>query len=235
MSTIAVLQAASAQVANSATDNFVTVTLPSPTQTGSLLVAIGVDNQGLNASEAATPFQDNGSGNTWQIAVPTNDGQYATANRITQRYATSITGRSGHTVTYTSTGLFYPSIAVVELAGVVPVSPWDQSAYNYGHSVNLNPRRTGFIGQTLAPSEIAVAGMTHGGGNNETFASNNGFTIQTSQTNTANMPIVLTTLILDNFAAAEDAYNLSPNTATDWVGLIATYIAAPMAAVMYGL
>lgn len=233
MSSIAVLQSASAQVANAATDNFVTVTLPNPTRTGSLLVAIGVDNQGQNALEAATPFQDNGS-NTWQIAVPTNDGQYAHANRIAQRYA-AITGRSGHTVTYTSTGLFYPSIAVVELAGIVPVSPWDQSAYNYGHAVNLNPRRTGLIGQTLAPSEIAVAGMTHGGGNNETFASNNGFTIQTSQIATAKMPIVLATLILDNFASAEDAYNLTPNTATDWVGCIATYIAAPMAAVMYGL
>jgi hypothetical protein len=230
---ITVVQAASAQVANGATDSSVTVTLTNPTRSGNLLVAIGVDNQGLNATEAATPFQDNGS-NTWQAAVPTNDGQYAVANRFTQRFAAAITGRSGHTMTYTTTGLFFPSIAVVELAGAVMGTPLDKMANNHGLAVNLNPRSSGNTGQTLFPVEIAVAGMTHGGGSNETFASNNGYTIQTSQTNTSKMPIVLATLTLSDFGTAGDAYNLTPNTATSWAAGIATYVAAATAAVTYG-
>lgn len=217
-----VLQSASAQASSSA-DTSITVALPDPTTSGSTIVVVGVD--GLSsASEAGTPVSDNGS-HTWSVAVALSR---AGATRIIHRYAKNITGRSGHTFTYTApTSGGFPSIAVVELGGADPTAPLDQNQSSGNAIASTNPHGTGTTGTLAQGNEIAVAGMTHTGVSSESFASAQGFDIQTEQDNTASMPVVLSTYVRTTTTGVQEQYNLTPDSSVVWVAGVSTYKYTP--------
>lgn len=216
-----VFQAVSAQAAGSSST--ATTSPAFDSSTGNLLVANGTDADN-GTTEAGTPFSDNGS-HTWSLGVPINNGSTA---RFVQRYAKNITGRTGHTVTYTAhaTNLF-PSVAAAEIIGADPTSPFDQQAVA-DPAATSNPHSSGTTPTLSSADEIAIAGMTHTGSNSNTFASAQGFTIETSQPNTANMPIVLSSKVLISTGGLQEQYNLTPNDSLGQMAAgIGTYIAAP--------
>lgn len=186
-------------------------------------MVIGVDGL-TNATEAGTPVSDNGS-QTWSVAIST---VFHGATRNMHRYAKNITGRVGHSFTYTapSSGGF-PSIAVVELGGADPTSPFDLQNSGGNASSSTNPHGTGLTGTLAQSDEIAVAGMTHAGASNEAFASAQGFTVQTEQDNTASMPVVLSTKVLASTASLQEQYNLTPDSSVVWTASISTYKYTP--------
>jgi hypothetical protein len=209
---LAVVQAVSAQASNQST-----VVSPTFTSTsGNLLVVNGVDNL-TSGTQSVTDSKTN----TWATGVATAGA--SGAGRLTQRYSKSITGGASHTVTFHAGGTGFPSVAVAEISGADPTAPFDKGASNAVASAATNPHVTGTTAATTQNDEICVAGMTQGGSGNETFSSNNGYTIKTSQTNTTNMPIVLSTKIVSATGTQVESYNLTANNSVPWTGGIGTY------------
>lgn len=205
--------------------NVLSVTSPTFTSTSAnLLVANGVSDG--HSAEATTPFSDSKS-NTWAVGVAL--AVTSSVVSFVQRYAKNITGGASHTVTYTLDATGFPSIAVVEISGADTTSPFDQPASN--KATSTNPHTSGTTATTGQADEICVAGMTHSGGASETFASNNGYTVQTSQTNTANMPIVLSTKIVSATGTQAESYNLTANNSVQYAAGVGTYKAAASAPV----
>ena len=212
---IVVVQAVSAQ-ASGATS----VTTPSFNSTSSnLLAAIGVSD---GKSEPATPYSDNKS-NSWQVATPwaaTRGSECA----LSQSYAQALVGGTGHTVTYTVSASGFPSVAVVEISGLDLTAAEDQHASSQILNQS-NPHVTGTTPTTTTADEICVSGMTHNGGSSPTFAAANGV-VQTSETNTANMPVVLSTQIVTGTGTQNESYTLSPDVSPSHAAGIATYAMA---------
>jgi hypothetical protein len=217
-----VVQSASAQALSSG-DTSITVALSNPTADGNLLVANGVDGAN-NTTQVATPFSDSGA-HVWATAVPLAAG---TTVRFGQRYVKSITGQAVHTVTYTvpATSLF-PSLAVAEITDIDPTAPLDQQNSRIAGSDELNPHATGTTPTTTDTDEIAIAGLSHNGSASPAFASAQGFTIETSQPNTAGMPVVLSSKPLGALVAQQEQYNLTPDNLVRVAAGIATYISGP--------
>jgi hypothetical protein len=218
-----VVHAVSAQTLSGSVSS---VTSPAMATTdGNLLAAVGVDNNGTT-SEAATPFSDSG-GHSWSVAVPINSSAPTTSTRFTQRYAPNITGQAAHTVTYTAPGNNFPSIAVAEIDGADTSLPEDQEAGNAPSSAGSNPHSSGTTGATIDQEEIAIAGLTHGGGSSEDITSVAGYTVVTKQTNTAGMPVAMSALELGSSAAAQEQFALAGNPSVLFAAGIATYRAGP--------
>jgi hypothetical protein len=214
----AVVQSVSVQSTSSSATS-ATATLPGATLSGNLLVMIGVDGL-TGTTEAATPASDNGS-HTWQAGVAT---VFFGATRNMQRFVPNIAGRAVHTFTYTapSTGGF-PAIAVAEISDAELVTPLDATSSNGAGTAATNPHGTGLSGTLSQADCIAIAGMTHTGTGSESFDSAQGFTIETSQTNTANMPICLSSKVLAATTSLQEQYNLTPNSSVIWAAHICVY------------
>lgn len=202
------------------------ITTPSFTSTaGNLLVTNGVTDSG---GVGAAPYSDS-KGNTWQIATPLAIS--GTAAAFGQGYASNITSAgAGHTATFTRSATGFCSIATCEISGADTAAPFDKTASNAPALAAANPHTSGTTTATAQADEICVAGMTHNGGGSETFASNNGFTIQTSQTATTNMPIVLSTKVVSATGTQAESYNLTANNSVAYAAGIATFKAAAGAA-----
>src|SRR5262249_3821236 len=157
-------------------------------------------------------FSDNNT-QTWNQGVAFVQDGGGQPDGFAQYYAKNIAGRSAHTVTYTPNASVPCSVAVAEISSADTAAPLDKAASRGATVTESNPHSTGTTAATTQADEIAVAGGTHDGGASETFASNNGYTIQTSQTNTANEPIVLSTKILSATGTQSEAYNLTANNA----------------------
>jgi hypothetical protein len=217
-----VIQSASGQ-APSSVETSVVVTLPNPTVSGNLLVAVGVDGAN-NTTEVATPYSDSGS-HTWSIANPLAAG---TTVRYGQRFVAGITGQAIHTVTYTvPAGSLFPSLAVAEIQLADPVSPLDKVASRIAGSDELNPHSTGTTPTTTTLDDLAIAGMSHNGSGSQSFASAQGFTVETSQPNTAGMPVVLSSKPLSALVAQQEQFNLTADALVRIAAGIATYIGVP--------
>lgn len=215
---IAVVQAVSIQ----ATSGVTSITSPNFNSTnGNLVVANGTV---FNGAPVATPYSDNGTSNTWAQAVA--DVADGTLNHFSQYYAKNINGKTGHNVTFSVNASTQCSVAVAEISGCDTAAPFDKNASRAAPAAELNPHSCGTTAATAQANEICVAGATSNGAASETFASNSSYIIQTSQVNTANVPIVLSTKIISSTGTQSEAYNMTADNSLYITGGIATYIAA---------
>jgi hypothetical protein len=202
--------------------NVSSVTSPTFNSTsGNLLVANGFDN----LQNANTPTYSDNNSLTWTQTQAVNNGS-GNATRASQYHAKNITGRAGHTVTYNIGTSAFPTICVLEVSGADVTSPKDQNAGTSNNAALANPHVTGTTGTTAQADELCVSGLTHDGGNSNTFTSGNGYTQQAAQTNTSNMPGCIFTKVVSATGTQSDSFSLSPNDSVRYGAVVGTYKAA---------
>lgn len=193
----AFVQAASAEglAASSVTTAAITTT------TGNQ-VYIGTNTTG---TDATTPITDSYS-NTWVQVGHSAASSYA---YVELWYCANLTGGSGHTFTYTTTGSDYDTIAVMEFSGMATSSPLDVGGNTYFAGPTNGSSLTTPSLTTLNAADVLIAVGGDDGSAVGTRSFNSPFTTPSGavQSSNAGQPVAMGYYIISATGAHTATYN----------------------------